>query len=186
MEHNFDRTPLFLWCLCWSPVLTCVDFGCISPWKPWRWSQPTAASEATRWKKSRKMLQFKHKSRSNILKSLYMKPKTVIMQINISLTFKLNWLTVGFVLLLNDWGGGASVNLYLRYKCLIRSAWWYGFNRTSKLIHIQYTLYMFLFKEIAREYMRDIMSYITNSNIIDVKLCGTWLLAWRRRIWNLK
>ena len=36
-----------------------------------------------------------------------------------------------------------------------------------------YTLYMFLFKEIARECMRDIMSYITNSNIIDVKLCGT-------------
>ena len=32
---------------------------------------------------------------------------------------------------------------------------------------------MFLFKEIARECMRDIMSYITNSNIIDVKLCGT-------------
>ena len=31
MEHNFDRTPLFLSGLCWSPVLTCVDFGISAP-----------------------------------------------------------------------------------------------------------------------------------------------------------
>ena len=50
------------------------------------------------------------------------------------------WIKTGFdaflLLKLTDGGGRSSVHLHLRYKCLIRSSWWYGFNRTLKWIHL--------------------------------------------------
>ena len=78
MEHNFDRTPLFLWCLCWSPVLTCVDFGCISapPENPGGGGQQQPRRQLDGRNHAR-CCNSNRKSRSNILKSLFMKPKTV-------------------------------------------------------------------------------------------------------------
>ena len=78
-----------------------------------------------------------------------------------------------FLLKLTDGGGRSSVHLHLCYKCLIRSSWWYGFNNTFKWIH-------FHFDKDSTEH-----SKITKSDIVGIWLGWTWLLAWRRWIWNL-